>query len=238
MLSSSSRACAGGERLVDLGVVAALDLERERRARPRARRATASPTPPAIAAWFSLMRIASKSPTRWLVPPPATTAAFSSSRSPGVVLRVSRTRARVPATARDVARGQRRHPAEALQEVQRRALGGEQRGGVALERRAPGRRSRHAPSSARGATRAAGSSAAKHALGGVEPKSTPGCLLRDPRPRARAGRDGRLRRHVAGADVLGQRAGDEVVERGVVHPFEARGCRERVRLRSPGDRAG
>ena len=36
---------------------------------------------------------------RWLRPPPAATAAFSSARSPGVVLRVSRMRAPVPATA-------------------------------------------------------------------------------------------------------------------------------------------
>ena len=61
---------------------------------------TAAPTPPAIAAWFSLMRIASKRPKRWFVPPPAATAAFSSARRPGVVLRVSSTRAPVPSTSR------------------------------------------------------------------------------------------------------------------------------------------
>jgi hypothetical protein len=62
-------------------------------------RRVASPTPPASAAWFSLTRIASCRPKRWLLPPPATTACFSSTRRPGVVLRVSRIVAPVPATA-------------------------------------------------------------------------------------------------------------------------------------------
>ena len=50
--------------------------------------------------WFSLIRIASYSPARWLLAPPAATAAFSSARMPGVVLRVSSTFAPVPCTAR------------------------------------------------------------------------------------------------------------------------------------------
>ena len=57
-------------------------------------RSTAAAMPPAAAMWFSLIRIASYSPARWLTAPPAATAAFSSARSPGVVLRVSSTRAR------------------------------------------------------------------------------------------------------------------------------------------------
>ena len=99
VVEQDPRRAPPAERLVDLG---------ERRgtrpraaARARAARAwrTASPTPPASAAWFSLIRIASYRPARWLVPPPAATAAFSSARSPGVVLRVSRIRAPVPSTA-------------------------------------------------------------------------------------------------------------------------------------------
>ena len=43
------------------------------------------------ARWLSLTSTASERPTRWLVPPPARTAAFSSWRKPGVVLRVSST---------------------------------------------------------------------------------------------------------------------------------------------------
>jgi len=46
-----------------------------------------------------LIKIASYSPARWLLAPPAATAAFSSARSPGVVLRVSSTLAPVPCTA-------------------------------------------------------------------------------------------------------------------------------------------
>ncbi|CAB4658894.1 unannotated protein [freshwater metagenome] len=45
------------------------------------------------------MSAASLSESRWLVPPPATTAAFSRSRSPGVVFRVSRITVLLPATA-------------------------------------------------------------------------------------------------------------------------------------------
>ena len=44
-------------------------------------RRMAGPTPPAMAMWFSLIRIASWRPMRWLRPPPAATACFSSSRS-------------------------------------------------------------------------------------------------------------------------------------------------------------
>ncbi len=57
-------------------------------------------TPPAAATWLSLTRAASDSDMRWLTPPPHRTAYFSSARSPGVVLRVSRTRVPVPARAR------------------------------------------------------------------------------------------------------------------------------------------
>ena len=56
--------------------------------------------PPAAAMWFSLISTASYRPARWLLAPPAATAAFSSARIPGVVLRVSSTLAPVPSTAR------------------------------------------------------------------------------------------------------------------------------------------
>ena len=64
-------------------------------------RATAWAIPPAAAMWFSLIRIASYSPARWLLAPPAATAAFSSARRPGIVLRVSSTPAPVPCTSRE-----------------------------------------------------------------------------------------------------------------------------------------
>ena len=49
------------------------------------------------ATWLSFTSMASKSPMRWLVPPPQRTAHFSSMRMPGMVLRVSQMAARVPA---------------------------------------------------------------------------------------------------------------------------------------------
>ena len=62
-------------------------------------RRVASPTDPAIRTWLSLTRIAESRPERWGVPPPTDTARFSSRRRSGVVLRVSRIFAFVPATA-------------------------------------------------------------------------------------------------------------------------------------------
>ena len=77
-----------------------------RRGRPRPRPAprgnaprtarNAAATPPAATTWLSLTIAASDSDIRWLTPPPHRTAYFSSARSPGVVLRVSRTAAPVP----------------------------------------------------------------------------------------------------------------------------------------------
>ena len=75
-------------------------------------RSTACAIPPAAAMWFSLIRIASYSPTRWLRAAAAATAAFSSARRPGVVLRVSSTCAPVPSHARGRPRGHRRDARE------------------------------------------------------------------------------------------------------------------------------
>ncbi|MNT37113.1 hypothetical protein D3C72_1732330 [compost metagenome] len=52
---------------------------------------------PAAAIWFSLIRMPSYSASRWFSPPPMRTAYFCARRRPGSVLRVSSTRARVPA---------------------------------------------------------------------------------------------------------------------------------------------
>ena len=83
--------------------------------------------------WFSLIRTASYRPARWLWAPPALTAAFSSARSPGVVLRVSSTFAGVPSSSAHRPRGRRGHPREVGQEVERRALSGEQRTGASAQ---------------------------------------------------------------------------------------------------------
>ena len=67
--------------------------------RPAVRpRRTASVSDPASRMWLSLIRMPSSSAARWLAPPPARTAYFSSTRSVGVVLRVSKMAAR-PAAA-------------------------------------------------------------------------------------------------------------------------------------------
>ena len=64
--------------------------------RPRGRRRSPRRSRRLTAMWLSLMSAASPSPIRWLRPPPHRTAYFSSWRSPGVVLRVSRTVHPVP----------------------------------------------------------------------------------------------------------------------------------------------
>ena len=96
----------------------------------RARR-TAAPTPPARAAWFSLIRIASYRPARWLVAPPAATAAFSSVPQPGRRLAgVEDHRSAGSDRLRhgpDAAGGHRRHARQPLQEVQRGPLARQQR---------------------------------------------------------------------------------------------------------------
>ena len=111
------------------------------RPRPRARcrgsrartASIAAPTDPAAATWLSLISAASPRLIRWLTPPPQRTAYFSSARRPGSVLRVSRIRAPVPATASTQARVRGGDPGQVGQQVQRGALGGEDAGGRAGE---------------------------------------------------------------------------------------------------------
>ncbi|KDN78635.1 hypothetical protein DF19_36670 [Streptomyces olindensis] len=69
------------------------------RAIPRLTASIAAVTQPAAAMWFSLSRTIAARSRRWLWPPPAVTAYLSRARRPGAVLRVSRMRALVPATA-------------------------------------------------------------------------------------------------------------------------------------------
>ncbi len=166
--------------------------------------------------WFSLTRIASSRPARWLAPPPQRTAYFSSARRPGVVLRVSRMVAPVPSTAADVARGQRRDPAEAAEQVERRALAGEHGARRALElaRGGSGASVTRAPSStqrieARRAGRAPGTPRARHRT----PQATPGSSSSSSaRQRASAGTTPSVVRSPR-ADVLGERGPHHAVER-------------------------
>ena len=192
------------------------------RARASRARLTASPTPPASAAWFSLIRIASYRPARWLVAPPAATAAFSSARSPGVVLRVSRIRAPVPSTARTWhGRPSSRPPTAAGGSSARSAR---RSGSRAPSPRAgaPGRRRASAPPRTSRSNELRRVERPEGLLGDVEPEHHPGRLLRDHRPRAGALGDGRGGRHVAGADVLGERPRDDVRGRGAFMPADRR----------------
>ena len=119
---------------------------------------------------------------RWLRPPPAATAAFSSARSPGVVLRVSRMRAPVPATAstkRAVRVAMPERWPRKLSAV-RSATSSAAAGPLASSTSA-GTPSRHWPSTTSLSTcstphwRIVSSTRSK-------PKATPGLFLHDPRP--------------------------------------------------------
>ncbi|KAG0754757.1 hypothetical protein G6F22_020850 [Rhizopus arrhizus] len=61
--------------------------------------ATAAASEPAARMWFSFSITVSYRPKRWLSPPPQRTAYFCARRRPGRVLRASRMRVPVPATA-------------------------------------------------------------------------------------------------------------------------------------------
>ena len=95
---------AGADRLVELVQGVDLHLQRDVGVARRAPPSIAARTEPAAATWLSLISAASPRLIRWLTPPPQRTAYFSSARSPGSVLRVSRIRAPVPATASTQAR--------------------------------------------------------------------------------------------------------------------------------------
>ena len=73
--------------------------------------------------------------------------------------------------------------------------------------------SRQTPSGPSRSSSHGGIERAERRLRGVEPEDDAGRLLRDRRDGARAGRDRRLARDVAVADVLGERAPHELVER-------------------------
>ena len=136
---------AGAQRLVELGQRVDLDLDLDEMAdMRRARAGSPRATPPATATWLSLISTASSRPKRWLAPPPARTAYFSSERRPGVVLRVQTMRAFVCRDRRDEPRGRGGDAAEPAQEIERHALGRQHaaRGPVDRSRRRAGRDAR------------------------------------------------------------------------------------------------
>ena len=72
--------------------------------------------------------------------------------------------------------------------------------------------SSHSPSSAARPPLDARVEPPEHGLGHVEPEDHAGLLLLDPRAGAPPGLDDRLGRQVARADVLGERARDQVLD--------------------------
>jgi hypothetical protein len=103
MLSSSRNlAPASTASTASASVVASTCTGTSGNAARTSRNAFASP--PAAILWLSLIIATSYRPIRLFVPPPARTAYFSRIRRPGVVLRVSSTRAFVPASASAQAR--------------------------------------------------------------------------------------------------------------------------------------
>ncbi len=114
----------------------------------------------------------------------------------------------------DEAGGQGGDPGEVAEEVERGALGDQQRRAPARSPAAP----RPAPPRATGPRRRA-CRRARPRTGASSPRPRrarrrrPACFLHDPRPGPRLGRHRRLGGHVAGADVLGERAGDDLLQR-------------------------
>ena len=78
------------------------------------------------ATWLSLTSAASLSDMRWLTPPPQRTAYFCRARRPGIVLRVSRTRALVPPSASAHRAVSEATPLRWQSRLSARAFGGEQ----------------------------------------------------------------------------------------------------------------
>ena len=179
-----------------------------RATRARAAR-TAAPTPPAAATWFSLMRTMSNRPKRWLCrrprrprPSPAAAASASSCACRGSARRCPRPPRRsgrsasrrrsgaAGSSARCARRSASRRASPVDPQHRRRARASRPRGPAARSRRR------------RRAARNAASATSR-------PNTTPGAfwvIVRDARARRR---DRRLRRDVAVADVLGERAGDD-----------------------------
>src|SRR3954452_1321231 len=127
---------------------------------------------PSPARWLSFTRTNSDSEPRWFTPPPARTAAFSTARRPGSVLRVSQTRAVGPAAST------KRRVSEATPERWHRKLSA-LRSPVRTERSGPDTSptfvpaATASPSSSSHCTRTAGSTWANTSVAHAVPASTP-----------------------------------------------------------------
>ena len=152
-----------------------------------------------------MTRIPSSRPKRWLRPPPQRTAYFSSARSPGVVLRVSRISAPVPSIA-----STKRRVSVAIPDRRPRRLSAV-RSPVRTARVRPEMRassagcSKRSPSAADDAKETFGSSDAEDGLDRRQAADDARLLEQQRRGAGCVLGDGGLGRQVAAADVLGER---------------------------------
>src|SRR5207245_8171396 len=155
---------------------------------PATARSVACRTEPAMRMWFSLTRIAASRPARWGVAPPISTVYFARKRSSGVVLRVSRMRARVPSTASTKRRVRVATPHVRWRKLRatRSAVRRARARPVTEPRTVPGKK--RSPSRASGSQRTAGSSAWNAARATSMPATISSCFAtRSPQARALSG---------------------------------------------------
>ena len=215
MLSSSSRG-APAASASSISAASRTSTASGRSGRAARARRTASPTPPASAAVVLLDQDevvqAGAVVHAAAVGDRALLEAAQAGRRLARVEQLSRSR-RPSAIARTTCAVAVATPGEPAEEVERGALGGQQRAGGALD--AQHRRRRLAPLALRAEPldRRVRVEPEEHRLGDVEPRDHARRLLRDRGDAARGRVDGRLDGHVAGADVLRQRAVDQILGR-------------------------
>ena len=150
---------------------------------------------------------------RWLRPPPAATAAFSSDRSPGVVLRVSRIVARLPLTAstkRAVSVATPDRWQSRLSAV--RSAASSARAGPLASATSAGHRVAPLALRLRARSKLSRPRLGEGLGGDLEPEHDARLLLHDPRPAPASAGTTASEVTSPGAEVLGQRAGDEIAQ--------------------------
>ena len=163
---------------------------------------------PRPARWLSLTSTNSESVPRWFTPPPARTAAFSTARRPGSVLRVSQIRATGPAASTN------RRVSEATPDRWQRKLSA-LRSPVSTERNGPDTSptlvpgATTSPSSRSQCTCDRGIELGEHLVGARGAREHAVGARDHVDRRARVGGDERGGEVTERPDVLGQRAGDQ-----------------------------
>ncbi len=171
--------------------------------------------PPATATWLSLISTASSRPKRWLPPPPTARRISPPRAGPAWSCACRRSR-RVRPRRRDDAAGGGGDAAEVAEEVERRALAGQQPARRPLQRRDDVARRDRAAVAALDVEPDRGLDQAEGEARQVEPGDDAGLARAHSHPRALAGGHDRVRGEVAGAaEVLQQRRADERLQQHV-----------------------